>query len=53
MGSPTKKPNTILGLLVYLLRYVLSKKLGPIWLRVIAAVLLGLLLALEILCNGS
>jgi hypothetical protein len=51
MSAP-KKPKNIIGLLIYLLRLVISKKLGPIWLRVVAAVLLGLLLALQLMCNG-
>ena len=48
-----KRPRNIIGLLVYLLRLLLSKRLGPIWLRVAAAVLLGLLLALQIVCGGA
>lgn len=47
-----KRPKNILGLLIYLLRLVLSKKLGPIWIRVLAAVVLGLLLALQVVCGG-
>lgn len=49
---PKKRPKNILGLLIYLLRLVLSKKLGPIWIRVLAAVLLGVLLALQVVCGG-
>jgi len=45
------KPKTIIAMLIYLVRLILSKKLGPIWLRVLAAVLLGVLLALQIVCN--
>ncbi len=46
-----KKPRTTIGLLIYLLRIVLSKKLGPIWLRAAAAVLLGIMLAVQLVCN--
>ncbi len=45
------KPKTIIGLLIYLLKLVLSKKLGPLWLRVFAAVLLGLMIALQMICG--
>lgn len=51
MSAP-RRPKNIIGLLIYLLRLVLSKKLGPIWIRVAAAVLLGLLLALQVVCGG-
>jgi hypothetical protein len=42
----------VIGLLIYLLGLLLSRHLGPRWLRILAAILLGLLLALEVLCNG-
>lgn len=52
MPDKPRRPKNVIGLLVYLLRLLLSKHLGPRWLRILAAVLLGLLLALEVLCNG-
>lgn len=50
--APPKKPKNIIGLLIYLLRLVLSKKLGPIWVRALVAVILGILLALQVVCGG-
>ncbi len=47
-----RRPKNLLGLLIYFLQLLLSKHLGPRWLRMLAAVLIGLLLALEVLCNG-
>ena len=47
-----RRPKNILGLLIYLVRLLLSKHLGPRWVRMLAAILLGLLLALEVMCNG-
>jgi hypothetical protein len=47
-----KKPTKLIPLLIYFLKIVLTKKLGPIWLRVLVAILLGLLLALQVVCGG-
>lgn len=47
-----KRPKKLIALIIYFLKIVLSKKLGPIWVRVLAAILLGLLLALQVVCGG-
>ena len=47
-----KRPKKLIPLLIYFLKIVLSKKLGPVWVRVLAAVLLGLLLVLQVVCGG-
>ena len=47
-----RRPKNLLSLIIYFIRLLLSKHLGPRWIRMLAAVLLGLLLALEVLCNG-
>jgi len=49
---PKKRPTKLIGLLIYFLRIMLTRRLGPIWLRIVAAVLLGLLLGLEVFCSG-
>jgi hypothetical protein len=51
MAKPGR-PKDLLGLLIHLLRLLLSSKAGPIWLRVLAAVLIGLLLAIQVVCGG-
>lgn len=48
-----KRPRSVVGLLIMLIQLLLSKKLGPIWLRVLAAILLGVLIALQIVCGGA
>jgi hypothetical protein len=47
-----KRPTNPLGLVIYLLRLLLEKHFGPRWIRMLAAVMLGLLLALQVMCNG-
>ena len=48
----SSRPRTIIGLLIRLVRLLLSKKIGPIWVRVVLALLLGILLALQVVCGG-
>ena len=51
--APKKRPKSIIALLIYLIKILLTKKLGPMWLRIVAALLLGLLLALQVVCGSG